>query len=186
MLSLGTYPDTSLADARKEREKARQDLANDINPSDARRNANLPERLFEAVARHWLRKLAKKVGLQGPRGLLQCLHRPLAQSHARPKELRQAERSAFDLEAGEWRVARTIMKMKVEHVIPLSRQDGIVMILDRSFPCRLRVAQLCETCNCSLGPSVRNRTYESRGRCRPCCPLLPILPAARWKPRRMQ
>ena len=39
---------------------------------------------------------------------------------ARPKELRQAERSAFDLEAGEWRVARTIMKMKVEHVIPLS------------------------------------------------------------------
>ena len=41
---------------------------------------------------------------------------------ARPKELRQAERSAFDLEAGEWRVARTIMKMKVEHVIPLSRQ----------------------------------------------------------------
>ena len=63
MLSLGTYPDTSLADARKEREKARQDLANDINPADARRNANLPERMFEAVARHWLGKLAKKVRL---------------------------------------------------------------------------------------------------------------------------
>jgi len=63
MLSLGTYPDTSLADARKEREKARQDLANDINPADERRNANLPDRLFEAVARHWLGKLAKKVRL---------------------------------------------------------------------------------------------------------------------------
>ena len=59
MLSLGTYPDTSLADARKEREKARQDLANDINPADERRNANLPERMFEAVARHCLGKLAK-------------------------------------------------------------------------------------------------------------------------------
>ena len=39
------------------------DLANDINPADARRNANLPERMFEAVARHWLGKLAKKVRL---------------------------------------------------------------------------------------------------------------------------
>jgi len=44
-------------------EKARQDLANDINPADERRNANLPDRLFEAVARHWLGKLAKKVRL---------------------------------------------------------------------------------------------------------------------------
>ena len=44
-------------------EKARQDLANDINPADARRNANLPERMFGAVARHWLGKLAKKVRL---------------------------------------------------------------------------------------------------------------------------
>jgi hypothetical protein len=34
-----------------------------VNPADARRNANLPERLFEAVARHWLGKLAKKVRL---------------------------------------------------------------------------------------------------------------------------
>jgi hypothetical protein len=63
-----TYPDTPLADARKEREKARQDLAHDINPADARRNANAPERTFEAVARHWLAKLAKKVRL-GKRSL---------------------------------------------------------------------------------------------------------------------
>lgn len=232
MLSLGTYPDTSLADARKEREKARQDLANDINPADARRTASAPERTFEAVARHWLAKLAKKVRL-GKRsvktlkkatwaletyvfpligtkhigsieshqllavlkkiedlGLLETARRtrqrcgqvlrhgiglgycsrditvdlrglieaPTVTHHAgltepvkvggllrdidnytgrrqtvlamklspltfvRPMELRMAEREAFDLEAGEWRVSRTIMKMKVEHVVPLSRQ----------------------------------------------------------------
>jgi integrase len=232
MLSLGTYPDTPLAEARTEREKARQDLAQDINPADARRSANAPERTLEAVARHWLAKLAKKVRL-GKRsaktlkkatwaletyvfpnlgakhigsiephqllailkkiedlGLLETARRtrqrcgqvlrhgiglgycsrditfdirglieaPTVTHHAgltepikvggllrdidgytgrritvlamqlspltfvRPMELRMAERGAFDLEAREWRVSRTLMKMKVEHVVPLSRQ----------------------------------------------------------------
>jgi integrase len=40
----------------------------------------------------------------------------------RPGELRFAEWVEIDLEAGEWRIPGTKMKMKVDHIIPLSRQ----------------------------------------------------------------
>lgn len=40
----------------------------------------------------------------------------------RPGELRQAEWSEIDLEGGVWRIPAERMKMKREHVVPLSRQ----------------------------------------------------------------
>ena len=40
----------------------------------------------------------------------------------RPTELRAAEWSEFDFEAGEWRIPATRMKMKQIHIVPLSRQ----------------------------------------------------------------
>jgi integrase len=40
----------------------------------------------------------------------------------RPTELRHAEWEEIDIEAKEWRIPATKMKMRVEHVIPLSRQ----------------------------------------------------------------
>lgn len=40
----------------------------------------------------------------------------------RPGELRQAEWSEIDLEAGVWKIAASKMKMRQAHVIPLSRQ----------------------------------------------------------------
>ena len=40
----------------------------------------------------------------------------------RPGELRNAEWSEIDLEAGEWRIAAHKMKMKAVHIIPLSKQ----------------------------------------------------------------
>lgn len=40
----------------------------------------------------------------------------------RPGELRLAEWSEFDLEKAEWRIPAERMKMKEEHVVPLSRQ----------------------------------------------------------------
>lgn len=40
----------------------------------------------------------------------------------RPGELRAAEWSEMDLDAGEWRIPGPRMKMKVEHLVPLSRQ----------------------------------------------------------------
>ncbi|PBI92237.1 tyrosine-type recombinase/integrase [Variovorax boronicumulans] len=40
----------------------------------------------------------------------------------RPGELRAAEWAEMDLDAAEWRIPAAKMKMKVEHVVPLSRQ----------------------------------------------------------------
>jgi integrase len=62
-LSLGVYPDVSLAAARKRRDDAREQLANDIDPGAARvaQKAAKAERAansFEVVAREWHAKRA--------------------------------------------------------------------------------------------------------------------------------
>jgi hypothetical protein len=46
MLSVGTYPDTSLAEARQERELCRKDLSNGVNPAVRRAAQYLPERTY--------------------------------------------------------------------------------------------------------------------------------------------
>ncbi|MEI8157100.1 MAG: integrase arm-type DNA-binding domain-containing protein [Burkholderiales bacterium] len=60
-LALGVYPAVSLADARKSRDKAREQLAKDIDPSAAKREekqvkADMAANTFELVARDWLVK----------------------------------------------------------------------------------------------------------------------------------
>ena len=45
----------------------------------------------------------------------------------RPGELRQAEWANIDLEQAQWRIPRTIMKMDVQHIVPLSRQAMSVL-----------------------------------------------------------
>lgn len=40
----------------------------------------------------------------------------------RPGELRQAEWSEFDLDAGAWRIPARKMKGRAEHIVPLARQ----------------------------------------------------------------
>lgn len=55
LLSLGTYPDTSLKSAREKREAARQLLADDIDPSAERQAAREAQAsTFKAVALEWL------------------------------------------------------------------------------------------------------------------------------------
>jgi integrase len=60
MLDLGDYPAVSLQDARKERDKQRELLRAGIDPSEARKQAQLraqeDDDRFEAVAREWLGK----------------------------------------------------------------------------------------------------------------------------------
>lgn len=61
LLSLGTYPDISLKDARQRRDDARKLLANDIDPSEHRKavKSAKTERAansFEVVAREWFGK----------------------------------------------------------------------------------------------------------------------------------
>ena len=45
----------------------------------------------------------------------------------RPGELRKAEWSEVDLEAAEWRIPAAKMKMRVQHIVPLSRQAVAIL-----------------------------------------------------------
>lgn len=232
-LALGVYPEVSLAKARQRREKAREQLADGINPSVAKREekaakATAAGNTFEAVARDWLAKTASKRGASThgkietwltkdvfpfigcdpvadlkakdvldkvarrieARGAHESAHRvvqvcsqvlrfavatglvardvtadlrgalaSVEKSHfaaitetkavgqlmrsihgytgqpatiaalklsplvfLRPGELRTAEWAEIDLEAAEWRIPASKMKMKVEHLVPLSVQ----------------------------------------------------------------
>jgi integrase len=232
-LALGVYDAVSLAEARKRRDKAREQLARDIDPSAAKRDdrqakADLAANTFELVARTWLKKTAvkrKEVTQQrittllehdvfpfigklpihsiGPRdvldkavrkiearGSIDTAHRTkqicgqifryavavglaerdvtadlrgaladIPKSHfsaitepkqagelmrsifgytghpctvaalkltplvfVRPGELRTAEWTEIDLDGAEWRIPGSKMKMKVDHIVPLSTQ----------------------------------------------------------------
>jgi hypothetical protein len=69
MLSLGTYSDTPLAEARKQRDIARGQLARGINPSNERQKKRNPvDRTFGGVAKHWLAGLLKQ-NLAGKRSM---------------------------------------------------------------------------------------------------------------------
>jgi len=62
MLSLGTYPQVSLAEARKRRDEARTMLAEGIDPSEQRKAAKAAEvergtNSFETIAREWFERL---------------------------------------------------------------------------------------------------------------------------------
>ena len=232
-LALGVYPAVSLADARKRRDKAREQLAKNIDPSTAKREdkqakADLAANTFELVARSWLKKTAVKrkevtqdrittllehdvfpfigslpIHTIGPRdvldkavrkiearGSIDTAHRAkqicgqifryavavglaerdvtadlrgalaeIPKAHfaaitepkqagdlmrsifdytghpgtvaalklsplvfVRPGELRTAEWAEIDLDAAEWRIPGSKMKMKVDHIVPLSTQ----------------------------------------------------------------
>src|SRR5262245_20018898 len=61
LLSLGTYPDTSLRAARDKRDAARIQLAAGADPSAKRQAEKTAHALsFEAVSREWLAKLTLK------------------------------------------------------------------------------------------------------------------------------
>jgi integrase len=232
-LALGTYPEVSLAKARKRRDEARERLADGIDPSAHKKQVKAVKlaasaHQFELVAREWLQKTnadraattsAKvlnwlehdvfpyigklEVSVIGPRdvldalrkmesrGALDSVHRvkqlcgqvfryavacgyaerdvtqdlkgalakPVSGHFAaitdpkkvgdllrsifaydghsytvaalklspmvflRPGELRTAEWAEIDLEAAEWRIPGSKMKMKVDHLVPLSTQS---------------------------------------------------------------
>ena len=65
-----------------------------------------------------LRAIASYAGTSGVRRALQLA--PL--TFVRPGELRKAEWTEFDLEAAEWRIPGARMKMREQHLVPLSVQ----------------------------------------------------------------
>lgn len=233
-LALGVYPDVGLAKARLRRDKAREQLADGIDPAVAKREEKQEQtdaaaNTFEAVARIWLTKTAAKraevtqsrittllekdvfpfighmpistikprdvldraVRKIETRGSIDTAHRAkqicgqifryavaiglaerdvttdlrgalsaIPESHfaaitepkqagelmrsifdytghpctvvalklsplvfVRPGELRTAEWAEIDLDAAEWRIPASKMKMKVDHLVPLSTQS---------------------------------------------------------------
>ncbi|OIO04426.1 MAG: integrase [Desulfovibrionaceae bacterium CG1_02_65_16] len=56
-----------------------------------------------------------------------CALRLAPLTFVRPGELRHAEWSEFDIDAAEWRIPGHKMKMKEQHVVPLSRQALAVL-----------------------------------------------------------
>jgi len=236
-MSLGVYPDVSLADAREKREEARRKVAAGVDPSELRKAEAVAliestENTFEAVAREWfglfskqwvaahadkiMRRLELNVfpwigarpvkAITAPellavlrrvesRGANETAHRalqvcgrvfrfavatgraerdpsrdlsgalaPTKEKHlasitdpegvgallrtidaysgswitrcalrlaplvfVRPGELRAAQWSEFDFEKAEWRIPATRMKMRVQHVVPLSTQAVAVL-----------------------------------------------------------
>ena len=66
LLTLGTYPDVSLAEAREKRDAARKQLANGIDPNVAKKTAKSTRvaeltNSFEAVAREWHKKFSPRL-----------------------------------------------------------------------------------------------------------------------------
>lgn len=231
-LALGVYPEVSLAKARQRRDKAREQLADGIDPGQAKRDekqakAVAASHTFEAVAQQWLKKTIasraastqekvstwlekdvfpsigkKPISTIGPRdvlaavqkmeargaidsahrvkqicgqvfrfavatglaerdvtadlrgalssapktnyaaitepkqagGLMRSIHAYSGHPYAaaalklsplvfvRPGELRSAEWVEIDLEAAEWRIPGSKMKMGIDHMVPLSMQ----------------------------------------------------------------
>ena len=67
LLSLGTYPDVSLKQARERRDDARKLIANGVNPGEHRKaikatRADRLENSFEVLAREWFSKYSKNWG----------------------------------------------------------------------------------------------------------------------------
>jgi len=65
LLALGTYPDVTLADARRKRDEARKQLADAVDPSMAKQLKKRAQRLtaensFETIAREWHIKFSAK------------------------------------------------------------------------------------------------------------------------------
>jgi len=62
--------------------------------------------------------------LEGYQGgfVTRCALRLAPRLMVRPGELRQAEWSEFDPDAGEWRIPASKMKGRAEHIVPLARQ----------------------------------------------------------------
>lgn len=237
LLSLGTYPDTGLKEARAKRDSARKLLATGVDPGENRKATKAArlaaaENCFEAVAREWFLKHSKNWApthsskvierlerdvfpwlgsraidtITAPdllqvlrriesRGAVETAHRALQNSgqifryaiatgrasynptpdlrgalppvkkvhraaitdpkeigsllraiddyqgsfvtkcalrlapltFVRPGELRAAEWAEFDLDAAEWNISASRMKMREAHLVPLSKQAVVIL-----------------------------------------------------------
>ena len=104
----------AVATARAERDPS-ADLRGALPPAQEKHHASItqPKAIGEL-----LRTID---GYQGS-FITQCALRLAPLVFVRPGELRKAEWAEFNLEGAEWRVPAARMKMKEQHIVPLSRQ----------------------------------------------------------------
>ena len=138
------------------------------DPSADLRGALAPER-----ERHFgaITKPSDVVGLMraiaGYQGsfIVRCALRFTALTFARPGEIRKAEWSEIDFDNALWRIAAERMKMKREHLVPLSRQTiEVLRELHRLtgsglylFPGRTAARPMSEN---AIGAALRYMGYE--------------------------
>lgn len=82
MLSMGVYPEVSLANARERREEARKLIASGVDPSDNRRAAKTARiereaNSFEIVAREWFGKYAPTKAESHTSKIRRCFERDI-------------------------------------------------------------------------------------------------------------
>lgn len=131
LISLGVYPDVSLAAARERRAEARRLVAEGIDPSQHRKatKAMRAERAgnsFEAIAREWYAKMARN----------------WAPSHGE-KVLRRLERDVFP-----WLGGRPIAGITAPELLAVLRR-----IETRPSPIRGRSGRWCASCTATPAPS---------------------------------
>jgi len=74
-ISLGLYPEISLAEARKRCEEARRQIAQGVDPSKARQDEKAAKETFELVAREWLEKFGASMTERSAGEILRRLER---------------------------------------------------------------------------------------------------------------
>ncbi|QLA16238.1 tyrosine-type recombinase/integrase [Desulfolutivibrio sulfoxidireducens] len=74
-ISLGLYPEISLAEARKRCEEARRQIAQGVDPSKARQDEKAEKETFELVAREWLEKFGAAMTERSAGEILRRLER---------------------------------------------------------------------------------------------------------------
>lgn len=74
-ISLGLFPEISLAEARKRCEEARRQIAQGVDPSKARQDEKAEKETFELVAREWLEKFGAAMTERSAGEILRRLER---------------------------------------------------------------------------------------------------------------
>ncbi len=149
LLSLGTYPDVSLAQARERREAARKQVADGIDPSAAKKAAKaakveVDENTFEKIAREW-----------------HLLHEAnWVPSHA-TRIIRRLQRDIFP-----WLGSQPIKSIKAPDILSVARQIEDRGAIETAHRAVSNIGQVMRYA-VATGRAERDPTPDLRGALRP-------------------
>jgi integrase len=145
MLSLGTYPEVSLADARAKRDDARKLLHDGVDPSQQRKDAKAAlavaaNNTFEGIAREWMTKFSPGWAPSHARGVLQ-----------------RFEKNIFP-----WIGSRPIAQLTPPEVLAVLRRIESRGRLETAHTCRTSCGQVFRYA-VATGRAERDPTADLRG-----------------------